>query len=36
LEYETFKDKRPDKIKHLKFIQKQGNVKFIKFNKIIC
>jgi len=36
MEYETFKDERPDKIKHLKFIQKQGNVKFIKFNKINC
>ena len=34
LEYDTYIRKRPDKIKHLKFINKYRNIEFTKFLKI--
>jgi hypothetical protein len=35
LEYDTYIKNRPDKIKHLKFINKHENINFIKFPKNI-
>jgi len=35
LEYDKYKKERPDKIKHLHYIEKNKNVKFEKFKKII-